>query len=148
MVRKYAVALEQLTGEEIPIKRRDGRQFSGEHFRIISAAKSLIDSNKGLTVDLSLKMVLAPAEIALKPPTAGLTLDSTQITAETILEGLRELKAIRLQLVLLREQVGNQLPPAQPTPPPPNFENNPPEEKLPIIVRAAIRVDTWFKRWF
>ncbi len=149
MVRKYAVALEQLTGEEIPIKRRDGRQFGAEHFRIISAAKSLIDSNKGLTVDLALRMALTPSQM----PADGLApvgpSNSEAITAETILEGIRELKAIRLELVALREQVGNQLPLNQPVPVPPEIKiiKSAAANEHGLIVRLAVQVEGWLKRF-
>lgn len=146
MIRKYAVALEALTGEDIPIKRRDGRQFSAENFRIISAAKSLIDSNKGLTVDLSLKMVLSSPQITsdgLAPLKAS---DSEAITAETILEGIGELKAIRLELVALREQVGNQLPPAQATSAPPGIIKSAAANEHGLMVRFALWLEDWLRR--
>ncbi len=72
MVRKYAVCFEKLTGQDIPIKRRDGRQFSPEHYAVIAHAKALVDGNQGLSVETALKMALGTAEIgadALTPPT-------------------------------------------------------------------------------
>ncbi len=62
MVRKYAVALEKLTGQDIPLKRRDGRQFGPEHYALIAHAKALVDGNQGLSVETALKMALGTAE--------------------------------------------------------------------------------------
>ncbi len=62
MVRKYAVALEKLTGQDIPLKRRDGRQFGPEHYALIAHAKALVDANQGLSVETALRMALGTAE--------------------------------------------------------------------------------------
>ena len=89
MVRKYAVALEKLTGKDIPLKRRDGRQFAHEHYTIIAQAKSLVDSNNGLSVETALRMALGTAEIganALTPP--GAYGNSSEI-AEAITAAIR-----------------------------------------------------------
>lgn len=86
MVRKYAVALEKLTSSEIPIKRRDGRQFSREHFDTISKAKVLVDSNNGLSVETALKMALGTAEL----PGAAPALVSPDRNALEMAQELRE----------------------------------------------------------
>jgi hypothetical protein len=62
MVRKWALALEKVTGQEIRVKRRDGRQFSRWDFETISAAKGLVDTNKGLSIEAALRMVLGGSE--------------------------------------------------------------------------------------
>jgi hypothetical protein len=106
MVRKYAVALEKLTGEDIPLKRRDGRQFSREHFSIIARAKSLVDAHNGLSVDTALQMVAgkpeSSAEALAAPNTSGNTQELTEALTAAIARGneplLAELRELRLEL--------------------------------------------------
>jgi hypothetical protein len=106
MVRKWALALEKLTGKDIPVKRRDGRRFSREHFDIIARAKALVDSNNGLSVDTALKMVLSGPENAasalVTPRTSGNTLELTEALTVAIAKGneplLAELQELRREL--------------------------------------------------
>lgn len=110
MIRKYAVALEKLTGEDIPIKRRDGRQFSREHFDTISKAKALVDSNNGLNIETALRMALGDAQTpgaapALVGPDRN-TLELTQALSEAIAKGnepvIAELRLLRDELQQLQ----------------------------------------------
>lgn len=143
MVRKYAVALETVTGQEIPLKRRDGRQFSAEHFAVISKAKALVDSNNGLSVDTALRMVLAAPESradALAAPKApGSTLELVEALTAAIVKGneplLAELQELRQEL---RE--GRQIePPRQMVQPVGDKQHG-------FIVRLALRLESLLKR--
>ncbi len=106
MVRKYAVALETVTGQEIPLKRRDGRQFSADHFAVISKAKALVDSNNGLSVDTALRMVLAApesrADALAAPKASGSGLELVEALSAAIAKGneplLAELRELRQEL--------------------------------------------------
>ena len=106
MVRKYAVALEKLTGEDIPLKRRDGRQFDSSHFETISKAKALVDNHKGLNVETALKMALGDADSPKLAPalqsTDTNTLELAQAFSEAIERGnqplLAELQELRKEL--------------------------------------------------
>ena len=107
MVRKYAVALEKLTGEEIPLKRRDGRQFSPEHYVAIAHAKALVDSNQGLSVETALKMALGTAQISSSAlvPTSGYgnALELTEALTAAVAKGnealLAEVRQLRKDLL-------------------------------------------------
>jgi hypothetical protein len=103
MVRKWALALEKVTGQEIPVKRRDGRQFSRWDFETISAAKGLVDTNKGLSIEAALRMVLGASEegqkaLAAPQPSIDTRALSEVLTAaisrgnEPLLAELRELR--------------------------------------------------------
>lgn len=144
MVRKYAVALETVTGQEIPLKRRDGRQFSREHFETISKAKALIDAENGLSINTALKMVLSGPENAANalaaPGMVGSTSELAEVLTVAIAKGneplLAELRELRQEL---RE--GRQLeapsPVAQPT-----------EDKTQhgILARTAIWLESLLRR--
>ncbi len=56
MMRRYAQTLEEITGEEVPQTRRDGRQFSRAHLDTLLRAKALVDSHNGLSVEAALRM--------------------------------------------------------------------------------------------
>lgn len=56
MLRRYAQTLEEVTGQEIPQTRRDGRQFTQEHLNALLQAKALVDSHNGLSVEAALRM--------------------------------------------------------------------------------------------
>ena len=110
MVRKYAVALEKLTGEDIPLKRRDGRQFSLEHFQTISKAKALVDSNNGLNIETALRMALGDAQQPVAPLAAprasGNSPELVDALSAAVARGneplLKELQELRLELRELR----------------------------------------------
>lgn len=117
MIRKYAVALEKITGDDIPIKRRDGRQFSREHFDTISAAKALVESNKGLNIETALKMALGNSQMPQISPALQTadrnTLDMAEAISEAIKVGnadvIAELRELRHEVKQLR--IGSFLPP-------------------------------------
>ncbi len=139
MVRKYAVALENVTGQEIPLKRRDGRQFSAEHFAVISRAKALVDSNNGLSVDTALRMVLAApesrADALAAPKASGNTLELVEALSAAVAQGnqelLTEVRELRRELNQ-REQREIAMP-----------EKEPVEHGL--LVRLALRIERIFR---
>lgn len=57
MMRRYAQTLEEVSGEETPQTRRNGRQFSEAQLRTLMQAKALVDSHNGLSVEAALRMV-------------------------------------------------------------------------------------------
>jgi hypothetical protein len=142
MVRKYAVALETVTGQEIPLKRRDGRQFSAEHFDVISRAKALVDSNNGLSVDTALRMVLAAPESRANalaaPKVSGSTLELTEALSAAISKGneplLAELRELRQELRETRQIE-------------PSVKARDSQEES-VIVSTAKRLDRLLKRFF
>ena len=142
MVRKYAVALEKLTGEEIPLKRRDGRQFGPEHYAVISHAKGLVDSNNGLSVETALKMALGTAETgsdALTPVSGyGSAPELIDALTAAVARGneplLAEVRGLRQDLAQLQ------------TTPAPETDRKPVEEQHGLLVRFAMRLEHWLRR--
>ncbi len=142
MVRKWAVALETVTGQEIPMKRRDGRQFSRGHFDTIARAKALVDNNNGLSVDTALKMVLADSENAVNalatPRASGNTLELTEALTAAIAKGneslLAELRELRQELRESRQIE-------------PSVKAEDSQEDS-VIVSAAKQLDRLVKRFF
>jgi hypothetical protein len=67
MVRKWAIAYEDATGDKVRIKsKRDGREFSASQVDVISRAKKFVDHER-VKVDTALKMALGQTELV---PTA------------------------------------------------------------------------------
>jgi hypothetical protein len=150
MIRKYAVALESITGEEIPLKRRDGRQFSREHHAVISHAKALVDSNNGLNIETALRMALGTVEISsdalLAPATNRDSLEITQALTEAVARGnqelLAELRQLRQELLASRSfQNSTVRLPMEPV----ASSEAASEESL--IIRSAKRLDNFLKRF-
>lgn len=115
MMRRYAQTLEEITGEEIPQTRRDGRQFSREHLDMLLQAKALVDSHNGLSVEAALRMVTSPGSAGQGLPVGvpvGSIADSAAlmealreaITAPLVAE-LRELRADKDEVQALRAEV-------------------------------------------
>lgn len=139
MVRKYALAYEAMTGQEIPMKRRDGRQFSREHFDVISKAKALVDSNNGLSVDTALKMVLSGPENAADTLAASKTSNNTQELMDTLTAAiakgneplLAELRELRQEL--RRGELGA-------------LPKKDSSKNYGLLVNLAYRVENFFKK--
>lgn len=142
MVRKYAIALETVTGQEIPMRRRDGRQFSPEHFAVISKAKALVDSNNGLSVDTALKMVLAApesgADTLAAPKVPGSSSELAEALTAAISKGNESLLA---ELRQLREELraGRDVPAL-------GAVKNPPQREDGLLVRLAKRLESLLRR--
>jgi hypothetical protein len=142
MIRKYALAYEAMTGKEIPMKRRDGRQFSREHFEVISKAKALVDSNNGLSVDTALKMVLSGPENAADalaaPGMAGSSRELADVLSAAIAKGneplLAELRELRQELNQGRQLAG------------PVQVAQPADDKHGLLVRLAMRLESFLRR--
>lgn len=149
MIRKYAVTLEKLTGEDIPLKRRDGRQFGPDHYAVISHAKSLVDSNNGLNIQTALQMALGTADLgadALTPPVAY---GNSPELAETITAALRAGNAELLAEVRgLRQDLARLSPPAQidTTARPDGFRRERDDRQHGLLVRAALWLERWLRR--
>lgn len=63
MVRRYAMALEALTGEEIPQHPRDGRQFARAHVDALISARRFVAGRQGMSVETGLRLALGLAEL-------------------------------------------------------------------------------------
>jgi hypothetical protein len=70
MVRRYAMALETLTGEQIPQHPRDGRQFSQENMDTLVSARRFVVGRQGMSVKTGLRLALGLAEL---PATVNLS---------------------------------------------------------------------------
>lgn len=147
MVRKYAIAYERLSGDEIPNKKRDGRQFSPEHYRLIAHAKGLIDGNQGLSVDVALKMALTGSQIGFEPGTGGLASNSEQLAVGAITDAmssaiaplLDEVRGLRSEVELLRRE--RSLPSAV------EVDKHAAADRPGLLVRTAVRFESWLKRF-
>ncbi len=145
MVRKYAIAYERLSGNEIPNKKRDGRQFSPEHYRVIAQAKALVDGNQGLSVDVALKMALAGSQMtadALAPVRAS---NSEALAVGAITEAISaavapllvEVQGLRAEVEALRRERSLSAPV--------EVDKSAAGDRPALVVRLAISLDTWLK---
>jgi hypothetical protein len=63
MVRKWAIAYEQITGDRVRLRsKRDGREFSASQVDVIARAKRYVD-REGVKVETALKMALGQTEL-------------------------------------------------------------------------------------
>ena len=103
MLRRYAQTYEGLTGHDIPHTRRDGRRFFPEHISAFQQARTLINDNRGLSVESALRAVVqgdAAAAAPILPSVTSSALDTAAfvdairdaVTAPLVAE-LRELQA-------------------------------------------------------
>lgn len=106
MVRVYAAAFENITGERVEIIGRDGRHFTEEQRAVLMKARALISDNPGLTVDAAMRAALGRAEVVAKL-SGGL--DSEMLRAalhETVAAPLTaQLEALRAEVAALRSEL-------------------------------------------
>jgi DNA-binding transcriptional MerR regulator len=171
MMRRYAQTLEEITGQEIPQTRRDGRQFSREHLDTLLQAKALVDSHNGLSVEAALRMATSPESAGQGLPVSvpiGSIADSAALVAalqEAITAPLvAELRELRAEVAALRAEAATPkaLPPAasaervdraleaemQESQAPPEQPPTAPDDsgaKDGPMVRAAVRAARWLE---
>jgi DNA-binding transcriptional MerR regulator len=78
MLRRYARTLEALTGEQVYLHARDGRQYTQPQLDTLLGAKRLVDSNTGLKVEDAIRLALGDTELGLQvssPNLQGMTQD-------------------------------------------------------------------------
>ncbi len=149
MIRKYAVSLEKLTGADIPIKRRDGRQFGPEHYAVIAHAKALVDGNQGLSVETALKMALGTAEIssdALAPAISyGNSPELVDALTAAVARGnqelLAEVRQLRLDIARLGSSTLNETTQKETG----SGEKQDDRQTHGLLVRAALWVEQWWR---
>lgn len=138
MVRKYAIAYEEVSGNKIRLKsKRDGREFSDSQVDIIRRAKELVDV-EGARVDTALRMVLEKPDLA-----AGLSarhggdneaLEVLQAILakhdETNQALLEEIKGLRQDLKARESPV---------------IEADNKKDRLGKFTRIGLRLDRWLK---
>ncbi len=144
MVRKYAVALEKLTGQDIPLKRRDGRQFGPEHYAVIAHAKALVDGNQGLSVETALKMALGTAEIGADALTSSNAYGNSPELVDALTAAVaRGNEALLAEVRQLRQDLQQSQTTSKPA-----VDSKPVElQSHGLMVRVAIRLETWLKRF-
>ena len=105
MLRRYALALEQMTGEAIPQDPRDGRRFTQRHVELLTAARRFVVGHRGMSVEDGLRRALGLAEQAPAAPLLrSLPGDSPDVVAALgevvgpLLHELRELRASNTRL--------------------------------------------------
>jgi hypothetical protein len=90
MVRRYALTLEELTGEPIPQHARDGRQFSQEHVDALVAARRFVAGRQGMSVETGLRLALGLAELPAATLSPTVTDASGAVGAEALKAALGE----------------------------------------------------------
>lgn len=104
MLRRYAIALESVTGEPIKQHPRDGRQYTGEQVEALARAKLRVAEKRGRDVETAIRLALgqteADAETSMLPePITGSALVDPKALAAAlepvITPLLTELQALR-----------------------------------------------------
>lgn len=68
MLRRYALAYEELTGEEIHQVKRDGRKYTQEQLETFLRAKAFVESDPNMTVVWGLKAAMGEVDAVSLPP--------------------------------------------------------------------------------
>lgn len=98
MLRRYAMALEEVVGNKIDLHPRDGRQYTGAQVAVLEQAKQEVTKRRGLAVETAIRMVLGKEvpDTALLPPAALVSPGSDPEAVRTALEPfLTEVQALR-----------------------------------------------------
>jgi NACalpha-BTF3-like transcription factor len=144
----YYRELEKVTNTKIKTMGRTGRSFNSEQVQILLMARNIVQSDSKITVSEAMARAVGVSKMPLESvkPT-----DSPGVSLENLKTALREAqKDLIDEVVSLKEEVkGLRGDIALQKSSNPGLENNKivREEKLSLIVRIAIRVDTWFKKF-
>lgn len=97
MLRRYASVLEELSGEELPLHRRFGRQFTRAQIEVLKGTRDMVQ-RRGLSVEVAMREALGLTEKLpeLERGTVG------SLTPEQLIEALSEAYA-RANEPLLQE---------------------------------------------
>ncbi len=98
MLRRYAMALEEVVGKKINLHPRDGRQYTGAQVAVLERAKQEVTKRRGLAVETAIRLVLGKEvpDTALLPPAALVPPGSDPEAVRTALEPfLTEVQALR-----------------------------------------------------
>lgn len=98
MLRRYAMALEEVVGKKIDLHPRDGRQYTGEQVAVLIRAKEQVTDRRGLGVETAIRLALGEdvPDAALLPPAVGVPRGSDLEAVRTVLEPfLTEMRALR-----------------------------------------------------
>jgi DNA-binding transcriptional MerR regulator len=117
MTRRYAAALEEITGEAIKQHPRDGRQYSREQLETILRAKAFVEANTRLSISQALQMARGEAPAVATPAVTREVGATSQAFAEALERSLLpELRALREEVASLRreaQEARTALPPAR-----------------------------------
>ena len=139
MVRRYAVAYEQIAGEKIGLHPRDGRLFNQQQLDVLLAARAIVQRDS-TSVEAAVSQALERPETVL----AVHMTSSEALTLDTLTDAFRRSQEPLLDEVrALRQEVAGLK--ALPTP---AADRQPDElQAHGLIVRAAIRLETGLKRF-
>ena len=68
MLRRYALAYEELTGQEIKQVKRDGRKYTQEQLETFLRAKAFVESDPNMTVVWGLRAAMGEVDAVSLPP--------------------------------------------------------------------------------
>lgn len=104
MLRRYAIALETVTGEQIKQHPRDGRQYTAEQVEALERAKLRVAEKRGRDVETAIRLALGQTEVEAEssmlpePITSSTLVDPKVLTAaleSVVIPLLTELQALR-----------------------------------------------------
>ncbi len=166
MLRRYAIALESVTGESIKQHSRDGRQYTAEQVEALARAKLRVAEKRGRDVETAIRLALGQtekdADAAMSPePVSSATLVDPRALAAAlepvITPLLTELQALRQsnerltgEVMGLREDIAAR-PPVEPRvseqqSPQPAPVGDSGDVQAGVLVRAASRLERLWAR--
>lgn len=166
MLRRYAIALESVTGEQVKQHPRDGRQYTGEQVEALKRAKLRVAEKRGRDVETAIRLALGQTEVEAEssmlpePITNSTLVDPKAMAAaleSVVTPLLTELQALRQsnerledEVIGLREDMAARLSdeprdtPHEPPQPAPVGDNG--EAQAGVLVRAASRLERLWAR--
>lgn len=166
MLRRYAIALESITGKQIKQHPRDGRQYTAEQVEALERAKLRVAEKRGRDVETAIRLALGQTEVEAEsfmlpePIPSSALVDSKVLAAAlepVVTPLLTELQALRWsnerlegEVVGLREDMAARVlddlrePPHRPSElgPVPNSSDT----QAGALVRAASRLERLWAR--
>ena len=104
MLRRYAATYEKVSGKEIDLHRREGRQFTRSQVDTLLEVRRKVQG-KDMSLDAAMEVVLNGPEIALEPrPSVLRQSDSLEAFKAALDPLLSELQSIRGELSSLRRE--------------------------------------------
>lgn len=163
MLRRYAIALESVTGESIKQHPRDGRQYTGEQVAALERAKLRVAEKRGRDVETAIRLALgqteAEAESSMLPePVNSSALVDPRVLAAALepvlIPLLTELQALRKsnerlegEVVGLREDMAARtLDEPRKAPQEPSQVGDSGDVQAGALVRAATRLERLWRR--
>jgi ElaB/YqjD/DUF883 family membrane-anchored ribosome-binding protein len=113
MTRRYSIAYEAVTGEDLPRDSKGGRLYTEQVVAILEAARRLVRQTPSLSAEDAIRSVLGLATaptLPAMPQEEGITREQAERLIEAIKALHEDSRVVRNEIKELKEQVNKALP--------------------------------------